>query len=80
MELRLKKIRLAIVGAGELGLQAMHYATLCNPQYGTYEVTGFIDDTKCCSDTVCTDCLSSEKLKISNCYMLKKNSMQCLLL
>ena len=52
MELRLKKIRLAIVGAGELGLQAMHYATLCNPQYGTYEVTGFIDDTKCCSDTV----------------------------
>lgn len=56
MELRLeegKKIRLAIAGAGELGLQAMHYAALCNPQYGIYEVVGFLDDTKCCADTVC---------------------------
>lgn len=38
--------RLAIVGAGEMGLQALHYARLDISEERRYEVVGFIDDTK----------------------------------
>ncbi len=48
MQLTSEKIRLAIIGAGEMGLQAMHYASLTN----NYDIIGFIDDTKCVADTV----------------------------
>ena len=51
MEMQLNtdnKARIAIVGAGEMGIQALHYASLS----GKCEVVGFIDDTKACRDLV----------------------------
>lgn len=35
--------KVAIIGAGEMGLQAMHYASLCS---GRFDIAGFIDDTR----------------------------------